>query len=166
MLILFSNENAEGALLLYLCLYLRHFYLHDKVTAIFSAWLINANASQYTNLLRERVEIIWRVWQTCLKLYAKALETKRIEACLIGSIKGQSIRDVSYYFISGRFSSFTKLSCYFRYYFCAWWKAKLNVYEAWGYNRCTYDSCYAIYAACVVKVQKLSSDRGISSNEK
>lgn len=89
----------------------------------------------------------------------KVLKTKRMEACLIGSIKGQSIRDVSYYFISGRFSSFTKLSCYFRYYFCAWWKAKLNVYEAWGYNRCTHHSCYAIYAACVVKVEAFKWQR-------
>lgn len=70
-----------------------------------------------------------------LKLYAKALEIKWIEACLIGDRKGHSIRDVSYYFISEHSSSFSKLSCYFRLLLLFLRKAKLNVYEARGYTR-------------------------------
>jgi len=53
--ILFFNKRTEGALPLYLYLYLR--YSNDKVPVIFSARLINDNAPQYMNP-RARIEII------------------------------------------------------------------------------------------------------------
>jgi len=143
-----------------LFIYRKHFLSQDKIPVIFSVKLINANGYQYTNLHRRRVEITKTT--NLFKVIRKGVGNKMNRSMFNRRQKGsQHTRRILLLYLGALLLSRSSLVIFVCYcYFCG--------KQSWTYTKpgATHGSCYAIYAAFIVKVQRLSSDRGISSNEK